>query len=669
MHTSTESPITKYKQITPDTKRQVHHKVSQQHLSASTPMGANILSTGATFRVWAPRAHSVHVVGNFNGQDDWLATSNNQLLRDDGGYWAGFLEGVQEGDHYKFYVTGEARSSYKRDPYARELSSIPPCPLSNCVVRDPASYRWQATEWRSPAFNDLVIYQFHLGTFAGADPAHRVGTFLDAIDKLDHWITLGVNAVEPLPIVEFNSPRSMGYDGSDIYSPEMDYTLEGREVDAYLPKINAHFARHGKPPLSRKELETPINQVKVFIDLCHLNGIAVILDVVYNHAGYQIGGQEESLWFFDWANSTDKNQSLYFTDREHTGPVFALWRAEVRQFLIDNARFFTDEYRIDGLRFDQVSVIVSENQQNGWQFCQDCTSTLSAHRPENCNIAEYWPVDAYVPRAANNGGAGFDAAWTDGIRQSVRSAVQAASQGRDAYVDMGKIADALYMHGFVEKWRSVQCIESHDEVYRGRGERIARLGDATNSRSWYARSRARVASGIALTAPGIPMLFMGQEFLEDKQWSDDPGFHPELLLYWAGMEQGDRYMNDHLRFASDLIKLRRKFPALRGEGLHIITVDNFHRVLVFQRWVEGVGEDVIVVASFNEDTLYGYRIGLPQTGLWREIFNSDFYDHFPNARVTGNGGSVSAVQEGWQGMSAMAGVIIPANGLLVLAKD
>jgi 1,4-alpha-glucan branching enzyme len=163
------------------------------------------------------------------------------------------------------------------------------------------------------------------------------------------------------------------------------------------------------------------------------------------------------------------------------------------------------------------------------------------------------------------------------------------------------------------------------------------------------------------------MLFMGQEFLEDAQWADDPSHYPDLLLHWNGLDGGDPHMRDHLRFVSDLVRLRRGFPALRGDGLKVIVADDYNRVLAFQRWVEGEGQDVVVVASLNEGTLHGYRVGMPWTGRWREAFNSDAYDFFPNPLVAGNNGSINAVADGYHDMPAAADLTIPANGLLVFA--
>lgn len=149
------------------------------------------------------------------------------------------------------------------------------------------------------------------------------------------------------------------------FSPEMDYTLEGPAAHAHLQMVNGELARVGAALTTRAEIEVPINQLKLLVDPCHLNGIAVMLDVVYNHAGYQVRDISDSLYFFDRAAGTDPNNSLYFMDRDHTGPVFAFWNAQVRQFLVDNADFFVREYRVDGLRYDQTSVIDTESRGAG----------------------------------------------------------------------------------------------------------------------------------------------------------------------------------------------------------------------------------------------------------------------------------------------------------------
>lgn len=642
--------------------------LSQVNIHENTPLGANLARGGATFRVWAPRAERVHLIGRFGGVDRWAPTDDNLMVSDAAGYWAGFLAGVADGDEYKFHVVGAGSQGPKRDPYARELTTDPAYPLSNCIVRDPAGYPWHDNDWRAPAFNDLIVYQFHIGTFHGPDRESRVAKFLDVLDRLDYLVELGVTAIEPLPVTEFASPRSLGYDGSDLFSPEMDFQVGEAELDAYLVRVNALFAARGQPPLTREQLGVPINQLKAVIDLCHLSGIAVLFDVVYNHAGFQIGGQDESLWFFDRAAGTDPNDSLYFTDRTHTGPVFAFWKQEVRQFLIDNARFFHEEYHLDGLRYDQVSVIVTENTGHGWRFCQDLNGTMDAVRAGAIQIAEYWPVDDYVVRGPFEGGAGFDATWHDGLRTGIRAVIGQAAGGAGAFVDLGAVARTLYPAEFPQAWKAVQYVESHDEVYRDRNPRIADLAGGGDSRSWYGRSRARVATGLVLTAPGIPMLFMGQEFLEDKRWSDNPAFDQGTLIWWEGLEAGDPIMADHLRFTRELIALRRNLPGLRGEGLNVFHVHNVNRVIAFHRWVVGSGNDVVVAASLREETWYGYRLGLPGPGHWREVFNSDVYDNWVNPLVAGNGGGVDTQAIPAHGLAHSAAVTIPANGFVVLAR-
>jgi 1,4-alpha-glucan branching enzyme len=216
-------------------------------------------------------------------------------------------------------------------------------------------------------------------------------------------------------------------------------------------------------------------------------------------------------------------------------------------------------------------------------------------------------------------------------------------------------------------------VENHDIVKLGERPRLPALADGSNARSWYARSRTRVAMGLLLTAPGIPQIFMGQEFLEDKQWCPDPR-SPDHLIWWGGLAPGgdgrtaDPAMGDHLRFTQDLLWLRRTQPGLRGAGLNAFYCSDADRVIAFQRWVEGVGRDVVVVASLKETTWYRYELGFPAAGDWEEVFNSDVYDNWVNPMVAGNAGGIEARAVGMHGLPASAAVVIPANSVLVFAR-
>jgi 1,4-alpha-glucan branching enzyme len=265
-------------------------------------------------------------------------------------------------------------------------------------------------------------------------------------------------------------------------------------------------------------------------------------------------------------------------------------------------------------------------------------------------------------------GAGFDTTLTDGLRVAIRDVISNASAPDARALNMTGLGESMRPFGFQEEWRFVQGPENHDVVYEGRDMRVARLGDPGNPRSWYGRSRARVATGIGLTAPGIPMLFMGQEFLEDKQWSDNLQLHPELLLYWAGLATGDKQMLDHLRFTRELLTLRWQFSALRGQGFAVIHASDDDRVLAFHRWVAGAGEDVIVVAHLSTFHRYNYGIGFPQGGPWREVFNSDVYEDWVNPNVAGNGGGIQADGPPMHGLDHSASLTLPANSILVFAR-
>lgn len=634
----------------------------------TAPMGANLTDWGATFRVWAPNANSVTLRGTFN------AWSDQAMTRSADGYWFALVPGVKEGDQYKFYISGKATTGYKRDPYARSLTFTPAFPTCNCFVTYPQTFPWHDAGFRPKPFNELVLYQLHVGAYWSTDAqgqdqrASRPGRFLDLLFRIEYLSQLGVSAVQLLPIQEFSTPRSLGYNGVDLYSPDMDYSVPPGAPDFqhYLDKANELLAQRQLPPFEQSQLDCQTKQLMAIVDLLHVYGIAVIFDVVYNHAGGDFG--DEGIYFLDRQQTGDNNRSLYFTDQGWAGGlVFAYWEREVCQFLIDNAGFFFNEYHVDGFRFDEVTVIDSHG---GWGFLQNLTDTLRYKKPQAILIAEYWADQKSVLRPHSDGGAGFDSVVAAGLRQSLRGVISQAAGGKDASVNFDALKSDLNP-AYGEAWRAVQHLENQDVVRidntTDRQPRVARLSDSTNARSWYARSRSRVANGLLLTAPGIPMLFMGQEFLEDKYWSDSPNYFSDSLIWWDGLNS-DKAMQDHHRFIQELIQIREKYHALCGDRINVFYVHNDNRVLAFHRWLDGSGQDVVVALSLREDTWWSYQLGFPIPGDWLEVFNSDVYDNWVNPAVAGNGGRITANGPPLHGFETSANIVIPANGILVFAK-
>ena len=693
--------------------------ISQANCTATTPMGATLLSgqglpgPGATFRAWAPRASAVYLNGVFNGAPRTGQTSDLLLAKDVNGYWSGFVAEAADGDTYIFYVVGAGSSGIKRDPYARELANDPtaPFPICNAIIRSANAYPWHDAGFRTPDFADMVVYQLHIGTYAPAAPGWA-STFLDVVTRIEHLVALGVNVVQPLPVYEEEDSPSqgypgLGYQGADLFSPALDYAVyHASALAGYLVTINRLLAAKGFAPMTLTDITPGAAQMKAMVDLLHVYGIAVLFDVVYNHAGgwaqrYAvpksvapsgvIHGDDESLYFWDRAIATnssgayDNNQSLYFTDQGFVGGLaFALWNQDVRGFLLDNARFHLNELHADGFRYDEISELLAMNATNGWNFCNDLTATVRAANPRALQNAEYWPNEYGVPAPRivvreGEGGLRFDAVQHDGLREAIRSAIGQAAQGANALVEMSGIAMSLWPTNFPHAWQTIPCVENHDIVKLGEHPRIPALADGSNPRSWYARSRTRVAMALLLTAPGIPQLFMGQEFLEDKQWCPDPR-SPAHLIWWAGLAPAangratDPAMADHLRFTQAAIALRNSQPALRGEGLNVFYTSDADRVIAFHRWVQGEGCDVVVVATLSETTWGCYQLGFPSSGRWIEVFNSDAYDScnangvLVNPQIAGNDGSITASGPPPHNLPTSATIVIPANAVVVFAK-
>ena len=332
-------------------------------------MGANLIGDGATFRVWAPRATHVYVA--LGGADDYQPRPQDELLKNPGHRPLDrLLHRCGRRHEYRFFVVGPGGSGFKRDPWARELElyDYPDC---DCIVRDPGSYPWHDAGFRPPAFNDLVVYQFHVGVFFARDDAGRdrrpgrVAKFLDALDRIEYLADLGVNALQPLPVVEFAGEWSLGYNGTDIFSPEMDYGVDPADLAPYLERVNALLAKKGGAPLTLAHLERPGESAE---------GVHRRLPPVRPRGdgrrglqprGRRIRRAEHRPLRLPPRHPTAATASTSPARSWAGGRVFAFDRPDVREFLIGNARMFLDEYHADGLRFDEVSVI---DAKGGWSL-------------------------------------------------------------------------------------------------------------------------------------------------------------------------------------------------------------------------------------------------------------------------------------------------------------
>ncbi len=411
--------------------------LSQSNISPNTPMGATLLpGGGATFRTWAPRATAVYLNGVFSGIQQFAQTDAFLMSKDpNSGYWTGFFPNAAEDDLYHFYIIGPAGPTgpvgYKRDPYARELALDSPFPTCSCVIRSATAYPWHDSAFVTPDFSNMLIYQIHIGVYA-INTSNVASTFLDVIGKIEYLADLGINVLQPLPIDEQESDPGEGYDGSDYFSPDFPYVVtDPAALAGYLATINRLLAARNFPPLTLADITPAPAQLKCLIDLCHLYGIAVTFDVVYNHAGgWQDLNDDQAIYFFDRAANPGppdgNNQSLYFTAQGYVGGLsFALWNQDVCQFIINSASYYINEFHVDGFRYDEISALLALNANTGWGFCANLTDTLRFIKPRLLQNAEYWPGEYSASRSAivastATGGAGFDAMQHDALRLAIR---------------------------------------------------------------------------------------------------------------------------------------------------------------------------------------------------------------------------------------------------------
>ncbi|MGD9874372.1 MAG: alpha-amylase family glycosyl hydrolase [Kiritimatiellia bacterium] len=530
--------------------------------------GTEITSSGVTFRVWAPNARTVHVVGDFN---NWRATRQDQMEREPmTGLWVAHISRARPGRAYQFLINGELR---RRDPYARMVSPDE----SKSVIYDPSAFDWSGNAPPPNDPNDLVIYEMHIGAFHDPNQTDQSpGTFYDAIDRLDELSELGVNCVCVMPVHEFNGRDSWGYNPSDLFAVEQAY---------------------GGP-----------DGFKTFVKACHQRGIAVHLDIVHNH----YGPQNLDLLQFDGTGSRDRG-GIYFYDGSDTdaltpwGPRVKFSEPQVRRFIRDNAQMWLDEYHVDGFRWDSTVNIRAKNNgaepiPEGAEMLVDINSFIRGQWPRALSIAE-----------DSLGIGNFHGSWSYDFHHALRPVFRAA---RDADRDMDSVAAALSAPAGMYR---VIYTDNHDEAGKINGEyRMASDVDPGHPESEKARRLCGLAAVIPLTAPGIPLIFMGNEMLMTGS------FHDDQPLNWNKRKIHEGLVTLH----RDLITLRRNLNgvsgALKGKTTYVPAIDNQKKTIIYWRESEERPGDQLVVALNFSGATQDTTIPFPDGGQWLTVLNTEW---------------------------------------------
>ena len=543
-------------------------------------MGAIPHAGGVGFRVWAPHAQRVSVIGSFNGWN----SEKHPLQAEENGNWYAAVADAHVGDQYKFQLTTEMGDFKRIDPYAREVTGS----VGNAIVHDP-SFDWEEDDFHLAPWNELAIYELHVGTFNDEEDDNQPGKFATVTARLGHLKKLGINAIQVMPVGEFSGERSWGYNPAHIFSVELDYG----------------------GPLAFKR----------FVKRAHQVGIAVILDVVYNH----LGPSDLDLWQFDgWSENNRGGLYFYNDDRAitpwgETRPDYG--RGEVRQYLLDNVFMWLEEYHVDGIRFDCTQFIRTvdgsraQDLPEGWSLLQWINSQVSQKYPGRITIAEDLQNYNWLTKDVDSGGAGFGSQWDCMFVHPIRQAVITPEDEQRSLV---AIRDALCYRYNDDAFDRVIYSESHDEVANGK-ERVPQEISPNDPKGWYARKRSTLAAAMVFTAPGIPMIFQGQEFLEGG-W-----FRDTVPVDW---DQNDEF-HGIVRLYRDLIRLRLNHDGftrgLCGQFTQVYHLHDESKVIAFHRWDKGgPADDVVVVANFFHEPQDGYVIGFPAAGTWKLRFNSDW---------------------------------------------
>ena len=589
-----------------------------------TPAG---VTTGTSFAVWAPNARGVRVTGDFSF---WDGRGLPMRSMGSSGVWELFIPGVGAGASYKFQLLGpDGHWRDKADPMAFATEK-PPATAS--VVHAPA-YTWTDSDWTTRRgrtewhAQPMSVYEVHLGSW-------RAGlSYTELSDALVEYVTeTGFTHVEFLPVAEHPFGGSWGYQVSSYYAPT---------------------SRFGSP-----------DEFRHLVDRLHGAGIGVLVDWVPAHFPKD-----------EWALARFDGTPLYESADPRRGEqpdwgtyVFDFGRNEVRNFLVANALFWLEEFHIDGLRVDAVASMIyldysrkagewSPNKYGGRenldavQFLQELNATVYKHHPGTLMVAEESTAWPGVTQATHVGGLGFGFKWNMGWMHDTLD-----------YVSRDPIHRQYHHHqmtfSLMYAWSESFILPiSHDEVVHGKGSLFAKMpGDR-----WQKLANLRALLAYMWAHPGKQLLFMGSEFGQEVEWTE------ERSLDWWLLDNSDHA--GVRRLVADLNQVYRDTRALwsrdtdPGGFSWIDANDAAGNVFSFLRHGDD-GSSLACVANFAGMPHHAYRIGLPAPGAWVEVVNTDAEVY--GGSGVGNLGVVEATDEPWHGRPASASVEVPPLGVVWL---
>lgn len=535
---------------------------------------ADAAGTGVTFRVWAPGAVSVSVAGSFNG---WNTTANPLVLESaTAGTWSADVAAARTNASYKYVVNG---SLWRSDPRSRIIQAGD---NDNAVVVATNAFQWNGDSASIASVRDLVIYEAHVGTFPGA-----AGTFAAFTNRLDELAALGATAIELMPINEFPSATSWGYNPAYPFAVERNY---------------------GTPDDLRRLVQSG-----------HRQGLAFLLDVVHNH-----WDDDSSLWEIDGTTPGP----YFFGNDPYTytawGPRPDYGRAEVREYINDTFRTWLDEYHVSGFRWDAPKHIIYTT--NGVFIPDGLAMATNALRMMATEYSGIWNIAEDTKEIG-----GFDLHWDLTFARELKGVL---TQGSDANRDMPTVARNV--EGPAAR---IIYTESHDTTgdLNG-GMRLPTAIHGAAPEGYYARKRSQLGMALVMTSPGTPMIWQGQEVLETNSFSDTRPMDWTRTNSQAG----------NWRLYRDLIRLRRNLDGvsagLLGDSASAYQVDDVNKLIAYSRWDSvQTGAATVVVANFANAVRSNLTVQFPAPGTWYALFNSDATDY---AADYGGVGSLAVAASG-----------------------